>query len=916
MDNKTKIADLEKKISLLEKELSKAKLIEEKVENREKELIALMGNIQGMVYQCRNDENWTMEFISDGCIELTGYMAEEIVHNNFISFNDIILKSDRDYVWKEVQLALDVKEKWIIEYRIETKDGGQKWVWEQGLGRFDDAGKLLYLEGLILDVSYRKEIEQQLVESENKYRKIFNNILDAYYETTLDGVLLEISPSIKNILGYSRSEILRFKAIDFYADKTSRQSLINELLEKKDIKNFEISLKHKNGQIVSCISSATLVEGKGSKPDKMIGSLRDISLLKNIKQERIKFLSAIEQSSVAVVITDLDGKIEFVNPQFCEITQYSKEEVIGHNPNILNSGFNSREVYDELWKTITAGGVWKGEFLNKRKNGDMFWEFATIAPVKNESGEVTNYIGVKEDITPLKNMQELLQESEEHYRKLFFEAPNGYQSLNENGIIIQVNPAWSNLIGYSSEDAIGCWVGDFLDSASQKKLAAHFEDFKIAGEIYNLEMTFVHKTGKPVNVIINGRVGNTPEGKFKQTHCILSDISDRKKYEQELNKAKIHAEESDRLKTAFLANMSHEIRTPMNAILGFSDLLRDRDLSRKEMDEYIDIINQRGNDLLQIISDIIDISRIEAGDIRMVKELIPVNQFLSDIYQSFAKIIQFSKRSDIDLRLISKDLPDKAVIESDRVRVKQVFDNLLQNALKFTSNGYIELGYTYNGKTLQFFVKDSGIGIEKKKQNLVFERFRQADDKHSRDYGGTGLGLAISKNIIELLGGTISLESDPGKGTTFYFTLPYRSDGKNTMFTEYGLGLKKIDDLDLQGKTILIAEDVSSNYLFLESLLKRFNAKIIWAKDGYSAIEYCKKNENIDMIMMDIRMPGINGYTATQKIREFNSDIPIIAQTAYALSDDKDKAIEAGCNAYLSKPINIDELKRVIREFI
>lgn len=910
------VEKLKNKIKDLEKRLKSANKEENPLHQRSQELNYLVKNLPCFIFRCHNNKKWTMEYLSEEFEAITGYKVDQVVQSKELSIGDIIHEADRERVWIDIQSALKNKEKWQLNYKLVHSNGSLIRVCEFAEGIFTKQGKLKFIEGIIIDVTDRYESRNELNKSENKYREIFNNTFDAYFETGVDGVIQEVSPSIKNILGHSRGYMLGKNVNDFYVDKNRRKQLLLEILQKKTVENFELAAIHKNGNHVICLTSIHLLRDDHNKPLKLVGSLRDITQRRSIESENTKLLSAIEQSPVSVVITDVDGNIQYVNPKFTDITGYSRKEVIGQNPRFLKSGTHSDSLYKELWDTILSGKVWKGDLYNKRRDNSYFWESETIAPVKDLKGEITHFIAVKEDITSLKNIQNLLEESEEYYRKLFHEAPNGYLSLNKEGHILEVNPAWCGLIGYEKEEVTNKWLGNYLTKRSEEIFKSSYQKLIKSGKKINMEMTFLHKDNKEIIVIVNGRVVLNPDGFFKEAHFILSDISERKKYEDALQLAKLKAEESDRLKTAFLANMSHEIRTPMNAILGFSNLLTDPSLSIEEIYEYVNIINQRGNDLLQIISDIIDISRIEAGDVRMTMEKVSINHFLRELHASFHKILEFNDKGHVQLLLEVSELPDEAVIEADPVRLKQVFENLLQNSIKFTKEGHIKIGYKKGNHEIAFYVEDTGIGIDKNKQNIVFDRFRQANDTHTRDFGGTGLGLAISKNIVDLLGGEMTLESDIGKGTTFFFTIPYSNE-----LTDDAIDLMSDDEnlyyqLDLSNKKILIVEDVSSNYIFLESVLKRFNASILWAQDGLKAIEAVKKINDIDLILMDIRMPGINGYYATEKIREFNAEIPIIAQTAYALSDDREKSISAGCNDYLSKPINLEELKNVLIKYI
>ncbi|OQX81099.1 MAG: hypothetical protein B6D61_01105 [Bacteroidetes bacterium 4484_249] len=389
----------------------------------------------------------------------------------------------------------------------------------------------------------------------------------------------------------------------------------------------------------------------------------------------------------------------------------------------------------------------------------------------------------------------------------------------------------------------------------------------------------------------------------------------------ELKIAKEKAEESDKLKSAFLANMSHEIRTPLNAILGFSSLLSP-ELEKEKAETYIQTISNSGYQLMNIISDIIDISKIEANQININIKNCTINKCLAELYESFKELINRDSSKDIELTFSSGEPNPDFTILTDPTRLKQIISNLLNNSIKFTEKGYVEFGYNITEqlqsegvkiKEILFYVKDTGIGIEKEKQDIIFKRFRQIDETFTKKHGGTGLGLAIAKNLIEKLGGRIWIDSVIGKGSVFYFTLPLKLP---EIQEKEVLQPVQTAEINWDGKTILVAEDVPSNYYIVEILLKKTGAKLMWAKNGLEAIEIYKKNkEKIDLILMDIQMPVMNGVEATRKIKKINRNIPVIAQTAYALDGDMEKFIKAGCDDYISKPVNNDLLLRKINGF-
>jgi signal transduction histidine kinase/ActR/RegA family two-component response regulator len=429
---------------------------------------------------------------------------------------------------------------------------------------------------------------------------------------------------------------------------------------------------------------------------------------------------------------------------------------------------------------------------------------------------------------------------------------------------------------------------------------------------YELELKTIRKDGSNGWMWVRGETEFDEKGKTVGLWGATQDITQRKIIADELIKAKEKAEESDRLKSAFLTNMSHEIRTPMNGILGFTELLKEPNLSSDDLQDYIQTIQISGKRMLNTINSIVDISKIESGLMRVDINETNINEKIEFAYKFFKPEAEIK---GLHL-LFNNSLPAKeAFIKTDNEKVYGILANLVRNAIKFTYEGSIEFGYEKKEAFLEFYVKDTGVGIPKNQTELIFERFRQGSESHNRGYEGSGLGLSIAKSYVEILGGEIWVESEEGKGSIFYFTIPYIpvSEEKTEQINVISAEHKEVQIKNLK---TLIVEDDEASYSLLTRMLHKISKEILHAITGVQAVEACRNNPDIDLVLMDIRMPDMDGNDATRQIRQFNTDVIIIAQTAYAFSGDKEKAIEAGCNDYISKPINYTLLFELIKKHV
>lgn len=486
--------------------------------------------------------------------------------------------------------------------------------------------------------------------------------------------------------------------------------------------------------------------------------------------------------------------------------------------------------------------------------------------------------------------------------------------MRNDGRFFYVNDAACALLDYKKSELESLSIFDLVPEFTEDIWYEYWNQLK-KNKSYIIQLYYRTKLGSdiPVETAFNFREFEGKEYNF----TFSRNITERKLAEEKLKNAKDRAERSDRLKSAFLANMSHEIRTPMNAITGFTNLLIDQSVPQKDKEEIAELIKLSSDDLLNLINDIIDISKIEADELTINKSLHYVNEILNDIYKLYYQDINL-KHKNLNLSLSIVPNSNRIAIFTDYARFRQIMNNLLSNAIKFTESGEITFGYTFaalgNRKLLKFFVKDTGIGIAKENLDFIFDRYTRLNDDRKKVYKGTGLGLSISKKLVQMLGGEITVESREGVGSVFNFTLPYQEISNSDAQILSTNQPKQIPDWSQ--KVLLIVEDTPSNYYLIENFLKSTKAILIWAKNGKEAIALFKETLKIDLVLMDIQLPGINGYEATKIIKAHNKNVPVIAQTAYALSGEKELSINEGCDDYISKPIKQDALIGLIANYL
>jgi PAS domain S-box-containing protein len=505
--------------------------------------------------------------------------------------------------------------------------------------------------------------------------------------------------------------------------------------------------------------------------------------------------------------------------------------------------------------------------------------------------------------------------SEMFYRMLVQSADDGISFYDRDRNLKYANAAFYSMIGLDKEQYDKLNTGDLIhheDVEYEKKRTEALQ----ANGVFEAELRLKHKDGHYVNLSTRSVTVKNENNEIIGALTISRDITSLKKVHEDLVKAKVEAEASNRLKSSFLANISHEIRTPLNSVVGFANLLLASDITTEMKEEYIEHINHNSEKLLQIIGDIIDLSRLESSQIEITYEEASVNSIVNEIVEDAKKIIKRNEKSII-INVMNMLEENGDLIFTDRVWLKRVLNHLMDNAVKFTLEGSVRLSYARENDNLVFRIKDTGIGINKENLDHIFEEFRQEIDGHHRPFEGLGVGLTLAKEVIERMGGKIFVQSEKGVGSEFSFSIPYRPAGGGTRLKSKITIAEPVSiQANWSNKTCLLVDDNKDVLLYLNRVLSDTGIKTLTARSGIEALEIVKNTPIIDVVLLDMQMPEMNGIEATKEIRKIRKDIPIIAQTAFIFEDDKDIILEAGCDACLIKPIRKDHLLTVMSSFL
>jgi PAS domain S-box-containing protein len=776
-----------------------------------------------------------------------------------------------------------------------------------------------------------KEKESYLKSSESRYRTLIDLAVDGILLGSHEGIITDANESMCSIVGIPKSDLVgkHISQVPFTAESLAKSPFRFDLLQKGEIViNDRVIMRPDQTEVTVEMRTKMM-------PDGTYQSIyRDITERKHSEDELRKsekkfsslntmFRLLVDNTKDLFWAKDVNNKYIFTNT----------DEPIGKMDIFFAT--RQRELHPENPEWHTFGEICANTdtIVLNEKIAKQFDEYGNVqgkflfldvnkAPIWDEHGNLVGVVGTGRDVTHIKSLEkekevaiDSLKKSEERFRLLIENAGDAI-FIVKDGVFIDCNLNTLESFGCKRSQIIGQTPYVFSpkyqpDGELSELKALNYIGLATQGipQRFEWQHCRLDKTTFDTEISLN-RLEIKDEILLL---AIVRDISQRKHAEQELIKAKEKAEESDRLKTAFLQNMSHEIRTPMNAIMGFSELIVEYYNDKPKLERFSEIINQRSNDLLDIINDILDIAKIESMQLPINIEECNLNELFGELTSFFEEYQVRSNKKQIEFSLQALRNPDENNIATDKVKLKQIFINLISNAFKFTDSGSIVGGCRFDSEHhLIFYVTDTGIGIPPEMQHTVFERFAQLNPGENKLVSGTGLGLSIVKGLVTLLGGEISLESEVGKGTTFSFSIPYK---KTQPIELKPLTVEKGEGYHYSDKTILIVEDDSPNAEYLKEILTSVGFNIVHTEYGSEALKIVLSS-NVDLILMDIRLPDMDGYQTTRQIRKIKPDLKIIAQTAYASHQEKQKALDSGCNNYISKPIKKDLLIAMINSLL
>ncbi|KUO67692.1 MAG: hypothetical protein APF83_05705 [Lutibacter sp. BRH_c52] len=925
-------------------------------DNKIKSAYNIINKSSSVAFLCENKRDFPIVFASENASNLFGYTHTEIL-NGLRKLHQLVYKDDAEWVSKNfIKFLKNEKSKELKfqPFRIFTKSKEVKWIQANLDIVRNNANEITHIQGICEDITERKNADDLFFENNQRLKDQFNHTPLASIIWDADFNVLDWNSSAERIFGYSVEEARKNNIKDLITPAhiaSEMQKIREDLLTQETNHRNTIENITKSGDTITCVwynvilkDAAGNVTGVASLVDDITERIKSKQLLE--KSER-KYRDIFEKSVDAVLIIK-DGYFVECNEAAVKMFGLDREKLFSIHPSKISpkfqpEGINSFEKSEEMMKIALEKGSNRYRCNQKHLDGHIFPTEITLTRINKEDEGFTVHVVIS-DITERVKKEVLedvlyniskaaLTTSDFKEFSLFvrnelhkiIDTSNFYLAIYNEETDMITTPVFVDDIEvveeFSAKNSLKGYV-----IKSKKPLIVNQKAHQELIKNKQVELIGEHAeiwVGVPLMIqekCIGAIVVQSYEDENAYTEDdvqLLEFVADqisttiqRKKVENELNNALLQAQESDRLKSAFLANMSHEIRTPMNGIIGFSELCLDPNITKEKQKEYANIVIKSSKRLLSIVNDILDISKIEAGLETLNLEAINLNKMFDELMTFYKPI---AKENNIQL-ICEKGLENfKSSVETDKTKLNQVLTNLLSNAFKFTDKGSITFGYELIENNLQFYVKDTGIGVEENLQNKIFDRFSQGNLDLSKQHKGTGLGLAITKRIVELFNGEIWLNSS-NQGTSIYFTIPYNK-AKAPIISTFIEEQKTIIQVKNNAITILVAEDEEYNMMYISELFSSTNFKIIEAVNGKNALELAQNHPEIQLVLMDIKMPVMDGNEAMKEIKKLRPSLPVIALSAFAMETDKANALALGFDAYLTKPLDRKLLFELIDRF-
>ena len=833
-------------------------------------------------------------------------------------------------------------------------------AYSAGVGRFVT---------VFTDVTASKKAEEELRRTRERLELAVAGSNDGIWDWDLRTQELYLSPHWKGQLGYADEELPNeYATFERLLHPEDRQGVMDYARRyfRGEIAQYEIEFRmlHKDGSARWILARGAALRDADGTPWRMAGSHTDVTERRRA-EEQIRFLGAIAANmNDSIVATDEEFRITYANRQAELLYGYAQEELAGKTPDLFNAEPLAREIQAELYRRVAAGETFRSESINKRKDGSTFVCEYAVMPLKGESGKVQGYVGIQRDVTERRRAEEALRESETKLASAVDMAKLGYWELDVASGTFTFSDSFYAIFRTTAAE-----VGGYqLSVADYVGRFVHPDDVAMVGEETRkaletddphfsryVEHRMLYADGSEGHIAVRYFVAKDRFGKTIKTYGVNQDITERKRAEQEILEANRQlkvamarasemakaAEAASAAKSEFLANMSHEIRTPMNGVLGMAELLLGTGLT-EEQRRYAEVVKTSGESLLAVLNDILDISKIEAGKVAIERVGFDLTAVAGEVG---ALLEPRAREKGIGFGCVVEEGTPTWLL-GDPTRVRQVLTNLVGNAIKFTERGGVDVRIGSGergegeGQVLRFSVRDTGIGISEEKRNLLFKKFTQVDASTTRQFGGTGLGLAISKQLVELMGGKIGVESREGEGSTFWFELPFAAAAGRP--PERSSRPQAAAEVGLGGLKVLLVEDNDVNQEVALGMLEQMGVGVGVAHNGREAVEAVAR-EAYDLVLMDVQMPEMDGYEATRVIREREGNgrggegmmehggkgkaersvqfspparLPIVAMTAHAMAGDREKCLAAGMDDYMAKPLRVEELRAMVGKWV